>query len=515
MNVQSFLEHHGLTTHPFDAEEARLDPIFDRLISARITHPAFGKILGRIDQPATSIVFGEKGSGKTAIRLMMSRAIAKHNDDQPTARVMPIAYDDLNPLLDALLRTHKQNTKAVLKGFRLEDHQDMILSLAVTRLVDALLDPEAEAKKEGGIILPEGYDKLLKRMPAQKRRDLAVLAAIYDQPVSGSVADRFDRLRSKLRLGWRLPAAMFRHLATLLTVAVVVAAGVQYFIDEAREPMWLLPLLAVLIAGAVLAWGWWGLLIFRLWRICWDTTHAMPAVARTGKELSQMLGQLDAGDLKRQPLPTPHAADQALRDSRYQLTRRFVDVMGEMGYAGLIVLVDRVDEPTAIAGDPEKMKAVVWPMLDNKFLKQDRIGLKLLLPIELRHLLGKESAQFYQEARLDKQNLIDRLEWSGTTLYDLCNKRIEACLATARADQPIGLRDLFAEDVSRDMIVDALDQMHQPRDAFKFLYQTIQEHCQITGDDQGDFRIPRLTLDTIRRSQSQRVQNLHRGLGPA
>jgi len=157
---------------------------------------------------------------------------------------------------------------------------------------------------------------------------------------------------------------------------------------------------------------------------------------------------------------------------------------------------------------------VVWPMLDNKFLKQDRIGLKLLLPIELRHLLRKESAQFFQEARLDKQNLIDRLEWSGTTLYDLCNARLRTCRATAETSE-LTLRALFTEDVSREMIVDALDQMHQPRDAFKFLYQVIQEHCQITGDDQADYRIPRLTLDTVRRTQSQRVQDLHRGLGPA
>jgi len=577
MNVQSFLEHHGLTAHPFDAEEARLDPIFDRLINARITHPAFGKILGRIDQPATAIVFGEKGSGKTAIRLMMGAAIARHNDQHPDRRVLPIAYDDLNPLLDALLRHQKQDTEAVLENFRLEDHQDGILALGVTRLIDAALYPDAQEQKTDPIRLPEPIDKTLRKLPRQKKRDLAVLAALYDQPRTGSSVERFGRLRSKLRLRRRLPAAWFRYLATLLTILAVAAGVGKWIVAAEKEPLWLVPLIAVLIASAVLSWGWWAWLGGSLWARCRRTTRAMPGIARTVSELRHMLAQISPGELSRQPLPQPDESPQAVRDARYQLTRRFIDVLGELGYAGMIVLVDRVDEPTAISGEAERMKAVVWPMLDNKFLKQDRIGLKLLLPIELRHLLARESPQFFQEARLDKQNLIDRLQWSGTTLYDLCNRRIEACRATATVrpnagetaggDSSMGetsggetsgagfetsgagfetsggvetsgggggtsgggtsggggetsggggmLLELFEPAVTRDLLVDALDQMHQPRDAFKFLYQVIQEHCQITGDDQDSYRIARLTLESVRRSQSQRVQDLHRGLSPS
>ena len=56
--------------------------------------------------------------------------------------------------------------------------------------------------------------------------------------------------------------------------------------------------------------------------------------------------------------------------------------------------------------------------------------------------------------------------------------------------------------------------MHQPRDAFKFLYRVVQEHCRLLADDAADFRINQLTLDTVRRTQSQRVQELYRGLTP-
>jgi hypothetical protein len=42
--------------------------------------------------------------------------------------------------------------------------------------------------------------------------------------------------------------------------------------------------------------------------------------------------------------------------------------------------VDRVDEPHLITGSAERMRALVWSMLDNKFLKQPGLGLKLCCP---------------------------------------------------------------------------------------------------------------------------------------
>ena len=107
----------------------------------------------------------------------------------------------------------------------------------------------------------------------------------------------------------------------------------------------------------------------------------------------------------------------------------------------------------------------------------------------------------------------NRLSWSGATLYDLCMERLRVCRPAN--DPAIQLTDLFEQDVTRDMLIDALDHMQQPRDSFKFLYAVIQEHCRIVSEDQATYRIARLTLDTVRRQQAQRVQELHRGLAPA
>eukprot|EP00752_Nemacystus_decipiens_P015973 g14278.t1 len=509
MNAQTFFEHHGIDANPFAAEEARLDPIFERLPGGATDHPDFGKIMGPIDQPATAVVFGEKGSGKTAIRLMLGKKINEHNSKPDNSPVLVVAYDDLNPVLDKLLSAKRQKADAMLEKFRLEDHQDAILARAVTKLVSAMLEEKDHTPEPSPKI--DMSRKAIKRLPMQTRVDLAVLAALYDEPASGSALPRFEKLKGKLRLGWHLPQWW------VLTKAIVysAAAGALYIMQRIMEddPGWLMP---ALIAAIVFSAGLWLFYLYRLvrlWSIARRATREMPAVNRGADVLRKMLELFRASQLAGQPIPSPPRGGTALGDTRYQLTRRFVTALGEMGFAGMVVFIDRLDEPTLVHGDAEKMKAIAWPMFDNKFLKQERVGMKLLLPLELRYELARESATFFQEARLDKQNLVDQLTWSGATLYDLCNKRLAAC-HTGQGDVPT-LRSIFAEDVTREMLIDGLDQMHQPRDAFKFLYAAIQEHCRLVADDEKNYTIARLTLETVRRDQARRVQELYRGRGPA
>src|SRR4029079_942371 len=96
-------------------------------------------------------------------------------------------------------------------------------------------------------------------------------------------------------------------------------------------------------------------------------------------------------------------------------------------------------DPNWMNGSLETMRGLVWSMLDNKFLKQPGLGLKLLLPIELAGFVEKEDRDFYQRARLDKQNMLPSLEWTGQSLYDLANARVAACAAREATPQ---LRDL-------------------------------------------------------------------------
>src|SRR5690606_41961584 len=132
MNVGQFLEQWGIRENPFRAEEARLDEVFARLpTSAGAEHSDFEKVLGDLSRPATSIVFGEKGSGKTAIRLQIARRVQEYNEANPQAKVLLVAYDDLNVFLDHFHhRMGDDDPVESLERLRLVDHIDAMLATA-------------------------------------------------------------------------------------------------------------------------------------------------------------------------------------------------------------------------------------------------------------------------------------------------------------------------------------------------------------------------------------------------
>lgn len=511
MNLQQFFDHWSIAENPFRGEEARQDAVFTRLSQLdaagrpRAAHSDFEKIMGRLEFPSTSIVFGEKGSGKTAIRLQIARRIAEHNKANPDKKVLLVAYDELNTLLDQFhQRFGGGDIQDCLSRIRLVDHIDGILMRAVPGVIDAILGETATGRATD---LGEHVRRTARALDPTSRRDLLLLQALYDR--LDRAHERTARLRRTLRLS--LPAQRLLWSALAYTGWLLPAGVLGAFIwldGDIKSTLW-----TGLFLGAVIAW-----LLLILKRFVWDGM-AMKRLARrvrrqirgsTRPDLAyiQSLRQLDPTLLRGGVLPTTDSDD-----TRYALLARFRHAIAGFGYHAMVVVVDRVDEPTLISGEANRMRAVVWPMFNNKFLQQEGLGVKMLLPIELRHALFKESASFFQEARLDKQNLVERLTWSGPMLYDLCEARLAACLTDGAS--PVALLDLFAEDVTRQDLVDALEQMHQPRDAFKFLYACLNEHCSNVTSQEQSFRVPRLVLESVRRQQADRVQQLYRGIGPA
>jgi len=495
MNVESFWKYWGLRENPFKAEEARDDDVYRRIMADDMTHPDFEKIMGLPDRPTTSVVFGEKGSGKTAIRLLIEKKINAYNASHPDQQTWLVGYDELNPVLDRLER-HPDGKNF---NMRLVDHQDAILSLSVTRLIDQLVGDEGEAE------LSKKIKRTLRRSTTQRRIDLAILAALYDQPSKSSADERWRKVKNSLGVG-----VFFSLDLAFWMSAILLAAAVGGWVAMAvgmTDPgtIALTVLLTFLGCWSSVAW------VRKLW-FCGGLARRigkeMRVVDRAAGTLKKRLGDLSQSELAGQSWPVP--GDQ---DSRYEWTVRFMRIIEPMGYAGMIVLMDRVDEPVRVNGDAEIMQKIVWPMINNKFLQQDRVGFKLLLPMELGRAVKKESSDFYQQARLDKQNMIERLEWTGSTLYDICSRRMLGCRDTGAKIER--LSDLFAEDVRAEDVIDALDQMSQPRDAFKFMYKIVQEHCQNTSEDTPVYRIPKLVLDHIRKMESLRMRDLQRGYAPA
>lgn len=495
MNLHDLLAHHGIGANPFADEDAQTDPVFQGRCRTSTFHPNWDKVYGDPSAPATSIVFGEKGAGKTAMRMQIVAQLEEHNRSHPDHRLFVVEYDDFNPFLDRfaarLSGRKRRNPARVLEEWKMWDHMDAILSLGVTSVVDRLLG----VRQASGPAANDLPADAVKRLDRFQRRDLLLLAACYDNSLTEPFDSRWHRLRRKLKYRpWQNWATWLFGLLGMIGVAAAVIYTKNY--DWLKTP-W--PWVAIAV-------GWlpWLVSACRWFLGAWGITRHLRAIDRRVRPLRKVLMQFSGRSINGQPLP-----NQSRTDDRYELLYKFQGLLDALGFRGIVVLVDRVDEPHLINGSLENMRGLVWSMLDNKFLKQPGLGLKLLLPIELSEFVQHESHDFFQRARLDKQNMIPSLEWTGESLYDLADARVKACAEDGRSPQ---LRDLFEDSVSDRRLVDSFATLRVPRHLFKFLYRLLVAHCQAHLGSQPAWKVDPATFESqlalYRRDQQATDQGL-------
>ena len=494
MKIQQYLEHHGIATNPFADEDAQTDLVFKGACIRKTYHPAWDKIFGNPREPATAVVFGEKGSGKTAIRLQLARHLADFNADNPEHQVFVVEYDDFNPYLDRFRERcmgRRRRPDRLLGQWRLWDHIDALLSLAVTQLVDRALD-NRQARHPAARDEPLPVDKL----DRSQARDVLLLAACYDQSTAENPRERWQKLRRKLRFpAWMAHGDLALGIGVTLAVIVILAT---FSLWPWLQTIW--PYLAVAAGWAPRTWRclkWW----WQAWRISRNTkalNHNVTALRRT-------LMNFRKGEIDGQPLP-----NQQRTDDRYEMLAKLQGVLRAMDLEGILVLIDRVDEPYLINGSTDLMKALVWSMLDNKFLKHPGLGLKMLLPIELERLLDREDRDFHQRARLDKQNLIRSLDWTGESLYDVANARIGACASDGGSPT---LAALFDDSVDRNRLTAAFGSLRVPRHLFRFMYRLFTAHCNAHSDENPAWKISSGTFESVLALYQRDQDAFDRGVG--
>ena len=192
MKLRDYFEHFGIEGNPFAEEDAQKDQVFQDHCIETTFHPAWDKLYGKPTDPDTAIIFGEKGSGKTALRYQMINAVKKYNDIHPERHPIVIEYANWNPFLDHFYRIYsdKKRIEDVLSHWQLSDHIDAILSLGVTQVVDRLLIPDE-------IFYPAATPKKRldpSRLTRHKKRDFLALAAFYDQPKGDAPLLRWKQL---------------------------------------------------------------------------------------------------------------------------------------------------------------------------------------------------------------------------------------------------------------------------------------------------------------------------------
>ncbi|MCO8124599.1 hypothetical protein NHH03_22870 [Stieleria sp. TO1_6] len=500
MNIQSFLEHHGIVRNPFAEEDAQTDQVFKEHCIANAYHPVWDKVYGDPTEPSTAMVFGPKGSGKTAMRLQILRHLNKFNLENPARRVFTIAYDDFNPFLDhfseRMSRRANRKPERVLKEWKLWDHMDSILCIGVTKLVDQVLKPDQ---------VDDGVDReSLAKLDRTAARDLLLLASCYDQSSDGAFVERWNTLRRKLgfgnvaakvscwfAIGWCVLVAI-GFLYLMFRGSPEVAEGAEEATKTVWDYLWLAPLLMLLGSLPYL------IRFFKTWWAAVRIRRHMRVGKREIGSVRNVLHSIPAKELASQPLPRFDRTDD-----RYELLNKFQSVIDRLGYKGIIVLMDRVDEPHMTGGKPELMRLFVWPLLDNKLLKHPGVGFKLMLPQDLYRDMERESRDFHERARLDKQNVIPSFQWTGESLYDLARARMIACAAPGKSPEP---KDLFA-DVDYQRLISAFHSLRVPRHLFRFLYRVLVDHCNRYTDANPEYKIKSETFETVLAVYSREVDS--------
>lgn len=465
MRIEDFLARHGIQRNPFaNAEEAQGDGVFANILESkqfRYGHPQWPKFCGAPPGTQSSIVFGLKGSGKTAMRLALSSSIKAHNQTHEDDRVLLIEYSDFNYALDnwqenmdRKLRRQRRSARrrrgepepeaTLARDWSLAHHVDAILSQATLLFPDLLQQKDARPRK---------WDPHVKS-------DVLFLAAAFLPQRSLEYRRNMETLSNRLFTGGaKLKRRVSRILGGVFTLGL---APLREWVYSRRVAKRLASAIDVVENNTVdRAWG------FRF---------------------------LSSRFLKSQPL-LAEDVDAHHDGSRFELLGRLLRVARQCGYARIAVVIDKVDEPELIRGNYDRISDFILPLWNNKLLQTEGIEFKMLLPAQLYRTIRKADSNLLNTARLDKTNTIYPFTWSGNHLYEMLTERLNVC---REGDEEYELSSLLDAAVSRDALIQQLSNMRIPRYANKFMNRLLSEACEgLLASDVTD--APVISLDVFHR----------------
>lgn len=502
MFPHTWRHHWALDEDPFVQEDADKDTVLAR-VPMEAVHSSFDRLYGSTDSPGPGIVFGEKGSGKSSLRLAMKRRLG----DDPDARAFFVEYIEFDSFLtearkaDRLPPNGQKTARRVVERFLLADHIDAMLSLGVSKLADEIADgkhPSASA------------------MSPKHRASMVALTGLYyrSDERSGEEIDR--ALRKVLKQGSGRTILTKLTIFALLVAGLVVGGaavadqfniGLPFEVNDSGQ--WRGLGGVFLTAAGLLAW----LPGLVAQRRASKATRAVRVVPRDPDPLAGLLLRLPSSVRRDLALPEGPAVG-----TRLVLLQRFIALLHDVGYRSFWVLMDRIDEATVLSGRADLMRSFVESLLEHRLLQFEGLALKLFLPIELSRLYLGASPDALKSMRLDKASSIPELRWTGQELSQVAAQRLRAVRPEGTPlDQPgARLLDFFAEEVEESQVRETLSELGTPRLAFGFLGALMAEHARELSDDlpEGDpgWRIPQRRFEILRASWLDRARGLRRAL---
>jgi hypothetical protein len=506
MFPHTWRRHWALDEDPFVQEDADKDPVLAR-VPLEAVHSSFDRLFGSPDAPGPGIVFGEKGSGKSGLRLAMRRRLETEARGEARGSAFLVEYVEFDGFLNEARKADRlppggpKTPRRVVERFGLADHLDAILSLGVTKLTHEIID---------------GEHPVARKLVQKHKASILALAGLYYRSDDRSGVE-VDRGLSKALRFRTSPSLLSRLVALLLTLVGAVLVALPYVdVEEVRELVTVddpEPWVAGGVALIGVTWGWIAIRRLIMRRLAARATRAVRVVPRDPEPLARLLKRLPSSMRRDLALPDGPAVG-----TRLVLLRRFVTILEELGYKSFYVLMDRIDEATLLSGRAELMRPFVESLLEHRLLQFERLALKLFLPIELARLYLGASPEDLKSMRLDKANSIPELRWTGQELAQVAAQRLRAVRPPDTPPETPGgrLSDYFDEDVTDDDLRDTLGELGTPRLAFGFLGAVLAEHARELSDDldeeSDEWRVPRRRFDILRASWLDRARGLRRAL---
>ncbi len=458
----------GLQEAPFLHDDADRDPLLDR-VDRWAVHGAFERLHRGPEAGPSALVFGLRGSGKSALRRRIGEA--KRGPFGP----LVVELTELDPWLEELGRRRGPDHLPTET-----DALDLLLSSAAWVLTPELArDP-----------------RRLRALGRRQRARLLALLAVMTPDHDGQRARHLGRLLAGRRAkALRVVAGSLGALTALSPLAIL-----QGLLPGVGLEPWVL----AAAGGATL--GSTALLPLALRRLVRGrarrTATEVGVVAADQRLVARAFAALLPGSLGRGGDPV------ALR---LGWLRELVGSLRAMGWSGLQLLVDRVDESRALDGDPRRMRALLQPLVTGRASEQDGVGVQAFLPVELRPMARPRQVSRLLHSDFEKRGQVEELRWSGQQLLDLVDRRLAAA---ARGPAPRAV-DLVGATIHPTELRDTLDVLGTPRLAFGFLRELLDAHLERLPSQleatSPAWAVERGTYERCRAAWSDRAATLRRG----
>jgi len=371
MEIKEWLQVWQFEHNPFVIFDADRDPY---LQTSMVENTSLRSVLLHIDKPSPYVIFAIRGAGKSSMRIDTERYLNDYRD-----QVLVIPYIEFNELLAEVARP---------RSLPLEYASD---KSALARFFKR--KKEIPIARNPRITLDDHLDYLLKLGIEELYR------TISDTP-------REDLLKNNREFAekFMLLTALY-YTPNDLSSKVAVLRRLMAIASYERKSTFFLKKQAKFLAGEI-------------YRYIRGVPVSLEGTVKTIQEIG--VGLFEFHGIPRNT------------ENRFTLLKSFMELVRYFGLSGVYLLVDRVDEPTSIKGDPEKMRELVTPILDDQLFQIDHLGIILFLPYELHDL-----KKYY---RSDRIKTISSISWSPDNMIRLIEKRMN--VGRKPGSPPIHLSDI-------------------------------------------------------------------------